>query len=56
MTYIDMPGAIRPNYQYFTEASMQRLRDAGYSQPFTSLADGVRDYVGRYLSQPDRYR
>ena len=56
VTYIDMPGAIRPNYQYFTEASMQRLRDAGYSQPFTSLADGVRDYVGRYLSQPDRYR
>jgi ADP-L-glycero-D-manno-heptose 6-epimerase len=56
VTYIDMPNAIRPNYQYFTEASMQRLRDAGYSRPFTSLADGVRDYVGRYLSQPDRYR
>jgi ADP-L-glycero-D-manno-heptose 6-epimerase len=56
ITYIDMPSAIRPNYQYFTEASMQRLRDAGYSRPFTSLADGVRDYVGRYLSQPDRYR
>ena len=56
VTYIDMPSAIRPNYQYFTEASMQRLRDAGYSRPFTSLADGVRDYVGRYLSQPDRYR
>jgi ADP-L-glycero-D-manno-heptose 6-epimerase len=51
-----MPSAIRPNYQYFTEASMQRLRDAGYSRPFTSLADGVGDYVGRYLSQPDRYR
>jgi ADP-L-glycero-D-manno-heptose 6-epimerase len=56
VTYIDMPSAIRPNYQYFTEASMQRLRDAGYSRPFTSLADGVGDYVGRYLSQPDRYR
>jgi ADP-L-glycero-D-manno-heptose 6-epimerase len=56
VTYIDMPSVIRPNYQYFTEASMQRLKDAGYSKPFTSLADGVRDYVGRYLSQPDRYR
>jgi len=56
VTYIDMPGAIRPNYQYFTEASMQRLRDAGYTRPFTSLADGVRDYVGSYLSQSDRYR
>jgi ADP-L-glycero-D-manno-heptose 6-epimerase len=56
ITYIDMPAAIRPNYQYFTEASMDRLRKAGYSRPFTSIADGVREYVGRYLSQPDRYR
>jgi ADP-L-glycero-D-manno-heptose 6-epimerase len=54
--YIDMPAAIRPNYQYFTEASMERLRNAGYTRPFTSIADGVREYVGRYLSQPDRYR
>jgi len=54
--YIDMPAVIRPNYQYFTEASMERLRKVGYSRPFTSLADGVREYVGRYLSQPDRYR
>jgi ADP-L-glycero-D-manno-heptose 6-epimerase len=56
ITYIDMPPAIRPNYQYFTQASMDRLRKAGYSRPFTSIADGVREYVGRYLSQPDRYR
>ena len=56
ITYIDTPLAIRPNYQYFTEASMERLRQAGYTKPFTSLADGVREYIGRYLSQPDRYR
>jgi ADP-L-glycero-D-manno-heptose 6-epimerase len=54
--YVDMPAAIRPNYQYFTEASMERLRQAGYGRPFTSLSDGVREYVGRYLSQPDKYR
>ena len=54
--FVDTPEAIRPNYQYFTEANMERLRKAGYSRPFTSLVDGVRDYVGRYLSQPDRYR
>lgn len=54
--YVDMPESIRPNYQYFTEASMERLREAGYSRPFTSLAEGVEDYIGRYLSQPDRYR
>jgi ADP-L-glycero-D-manno-heptose 6-epimerase len=56
ITYIDTPAAIRPNYQYFTEASMERLRNAGYTKPFTSLADGVGEYVSRYLSQPDRYR
>ncbi len=54
--YIEMPANIRPNYQYFTEASMERLRKAGYTRPFTSIADGVREYVGRYLAQPDRYR
>ncbi len=56
LRYVDMPEAIRPNYQYFTEASMERLRQAGYDRPFTSLTDGVQDYIGRYLSQPDRYR
>jgi ADP-L-glycero-D-manno-heptose 6-epimerase len=54
--YIDMPASIRPNYQYFTEAGIQRLRSAGYTRPFTSIADGVREYVGHYLSQPDRHR
>ncbi|MEJ0005110.1 MAG: hypothetical protein WDM77_01645 [Steroidobacteraceae bacterium] len=54
--YVDMPAAIRPNYQYFTQAPMERLRQAGYSRPFTPIEDGVREYVQRYLSQPDRYR
>lgn len=43
--FVDTPEAIRERYQYFTEASMQRLRDAGYRAPFTSLEDGVRAYV-----------
>jgi ADP-L-glycero-D-manno-heptose 6-epimerase len=54
--YMAMPEVIRPNYQYFTEASMERLRQAGYPHPFTSLVDGVREYVERYLSKPDRFR
>ena len=54
--FIPMPEAIRPNYQYFTEARMDKLRSVGYARPFTSLDDGVRQYVERYLSQPDRYR
>jgi ADP-L-glycero-D-manno-heptose 6-epimerase len=56
LAYVDMPAAIRPNYQYFTQARMERLRALGFSRPFTSLEDGVRDYVQRYLSRPDRYR
>jgi ADP-L-glycero-D-manno-heptose 6-epimerase len=54
--YVDTPPAIRDQYQYFTEARMERLRKAGYTRPFTSLEDGVRDYVERYLSQLDPYR
>ena len=56
LTYVDMPANIHPNYQYFTEARMERLRAAGYSRPFTSVEDGVREYVQRFLSRPDRYR
>jgi ADP-L-glycero-D-manno-heptose 6-epimerase len=54
--FIAMPEAIRPNYQYFTEARMEKLRSIGYSSPFTSLEDGVKQYVERFLSQPDHYR
>lgn len=54
--YTPMPPAIRDKYQYFTQASMERLQAAGYNQPMTTLEDGVSDYVKRYLSQPDPYR
>jgi ADP-L-glycero-D-manno-heptose 6-epimerase len=54
--FVPMPEAIRPNYQYFTEARMQKLRDAGYDRPFTSMEDGVRRYIQKYLARPDRYR
>jgi ADP-L-glycero-D-manno-heptose 6-epimerase len=54
--YVDMPHAVRAQYQYFTQARMERLRSAGYTRPFTPLEEGVRDYVQRYLSQPDPYR
>ena len=54
--YRDMPEAIRDHYQYFTQARMDRLRAAGFTQPFKSVEDGVRLYVHGYLSQPDMYR
>lgn len=47
--YIDMPEDIRDKYQYFTEANMQKLRNIGYTAPFSSLEAGVNDYVRNYL-------
>lgn len=53
--FIPMPEDLRGKYQYFTEASMQKLREAGYEKEFTSLEDGVKDYVANYLSKDDMY-
>jgi ADP-L-glycero-D-manno-heptose 6-epimerase len=50
--YVPMPLALRDRYQYFTEARLERLRAAGYEGQFTSLEDGVADYVHGYLAQP----
>jgi ADP-L-glycero-D-manno-heptose 6-epimerase len=54
--YIDMPNAIRGQYQYFTQAEIDGLRRAGYNAGFTSLEDGVQQYVTRYLDTADRFR
>ena len=54
--YIDMPLLIRDKYQYFTEASLDNLRQAGYSDSFMSLEDAVADYVRNYLMNADRFR
>ena len=49
--FIDTPSDIRDKYQYFTEAKMEKLRSAGYDKPFTSLEDGVGEYVKDFLAQ-----
>ncbi len=55
--FIDTPVALREHYQYFTEARMDRLREAGYAGHFTPLEDGVRQYVQSYLNHAhDPYR
>ncbi|NOT69665.1 MAG: ADP-glyceromanno-heptose 6-epimerase [Methylophilaceae bacterium] len=55
ISYIDMPQDLQGKYQYFTEANMDKLRAAGYTQAFHTLEEGVRDYVQNYLMQPDPY-
>ena len=52
--YIDTPIDIRDKYQYFTEADMNKLRGIGYDTPFSSLEDGITDYVKNYLI-PNKY-
>jgi ADP-L-glycero-D-manno-heptose 6-epimerase len=45
--FIDTPGDLRAQYQYFTRADITKLRQAGFDASFCSLEDGVRDYLAR---------
>ncbi len=53
--YIEMPEALRNQYQYFTEAKMDKLKAAGCPVAFSLLEDSVRDYVTKYLQKSDPY-
>jgi len=53
--YIDMPPGLEEQYQYFTEAQMEKLPAAGCPVTFRPLEDAVRDYVTGHLQQPDPY-
>jgi ADP-L-glycero-D-manno-heptose 6-epimerase len=54
--FIDMPPALIEKYQYFTQARMESLRAVGYERPFTSLEEGIADYVSHFLAADDPYR
>jgi ADP-L-glycero-D-manno-heptose 6-epimerase len=51
ISFVDTPADIRDTYQYFTEARMDKLRGAGYLEPFYGLEEGIEDYVQRYLRE-----
>ena len=53
--YFDMPDEIKNKYQYFTEADVSKLVNAGYKDGFTSLEDSVKDYVQNYLQKECSY-
>ncbi len=54
--WIEMPDSLKNQYQYFTEADLTKLRkEGGYKKKFTSLEDGVKDYVLQYLNTKDPY-
>ncbi len=48
--FIDLPEVLHTTYQYFTQATMDKLRTAGYTPSFHSLEEGIKDYVQNYLS------
>jgi ADP-L-glycero-D-manno-heptose 6-epimerase len=52
--YIEMPASIRNQYQYFTEADINKLRKAGYNKQTTPIEVAIKDYVQTYL-QKDGY-
>ncbi len=47
--YIDMPENLRDQYQYYSKATLNKIRNAGYKNPITSLEETVKDYVQNYL-------
>ena len=47
--FIDMPEQLKPKYQYFTEAKMEKLSSRLGSLSLCSLEEAVRDYVQNYL-------
>ena len=54
--YIEMPKNLKEQYQYFTEAKMDKIIEAGYHKKFIKLEDGIEDYVQNYLSNKRTYR
>ncbi len=52
--FIDMPETLRPKYQYYTCADITKLRQSGYKDDVTPLAEAVRDYVQNYLMKDRR--
>lgn len=52
--FVDMPETLRAKYQYYTCADITKLRQSGYGDPLTPLAESVRDYVQGYLMRDAR--
>lgn len=49
ITFIDMPGELRNQYQYYTQAEMGKLKRALPKFKFMKLEDAVTDYVTKHL-------
>ncbi len=47
--YIELPDHLADKYQYFTEANLSKLKNAGYKKEIASLESGINDYIKNYL-------
>lgn len=47
--WLEMPANIKDQYQYFTEADMNRWSQAGLTPPQWNLESAIADYVKNYL-------
>ena len=56
VSFTDMPDQLKGKYQYHTQADMRKLYEQGINFTFSSLEEGVADYLNHYLKQPDIYR
>ena len=43
--YIEMPDKLKEKYQYFTQATMDKIWAKGFGHKFHTLEEGVSDYV-----------
>ena len=55
INYMPMPETLRNKYQYYTHADITKLRQAGFSEPLTSIEEGIKEYVQHYLSTDNPY-
>ena len=51
ITYTEMPEDIAGGFRGVSEATTIKLKHAGYNEPFTSLEEGIEDYIKNYLAK-----
>lgn len=52
--WLEMPSSIKTQYQYFTEANMNKWLKAGLSAPRWTLESAVKDYIENYLDKDNK--
>lgn len=52
--FVDMPGNLINQYQYYSKANLNKIKSEGYDEECMKIEDSVKDYVQNYLV-PDKY-